>query len=64
MEERGEGAGKAYLTAMDLQGVLGVSENVVYHELQHGCLRPIAFRVGRQWRVSAAALERLMAGDS
>jgi len=41
---------------------LQLSENTIYHELQYGCLKDIAFRIGRQWRVSEAALERLMAG--
>ncbi|MCX6373721.1 MAG: hypothetical protein NTX16_11735 [Actinobacteria bacterium] len=39
-----------------------MSENVIYWELKHGCLKDIAFRVGRQWRVGADALERLLAG--
>lgn len=50
------------LTPAQLMERLQVSENVVYWELKHGFLRGIAFRVGRQWRVSEAAFERLMAG--
>ena len=51
-----------FLTAKQLMDELSLSENTVYHELQYGSLKSIAFRVGRQWRVSEAALERLMAG--
>ncbi|HZL06410.1 MAG TPA: helix-turn-helix domain-containing protein [Coriobacteriia bacterium] len=50
------------LTPAQLMERLQLSENTVYHELQNGCLKDIAFRIGRQWRVSEAALERLMAG--
>jgi len=50
------------LTAKQLMDELCLSENTVYHELQYGSLKSIAFRVGRQWRVSEQALERLMAG--
>ena len=52
------------LTPRDLMRILGISENVCYRELQYGALKSIAFRVGSQWRVSAAALERLMGGES
>ena len=51
-----------FFTAAQLMEELQLSENTVYHELQYGCLKDIAFRIGRQWRVSQAALERLMAG--
>ena len=51
-----------FLTAKQLMDELSLSENTVYRELQHGSLKSIAFRVGRQYRVSADALERLMAG--
>jgi hypothetical protein len=51
-----------FLTAKQLMDELSLSENTVYHELQFGSLKSIAFRIGRQWRVSEAALERLMAG--
>ena len=51
-----------FLTAKQLMDELDLSENTIYHELQYGSLKSIAFRVGRQWRVSACALERLMSG--
>lgn len=50
------------LTPAQLMERLPLSENTVYFALQHGFLKEIAFRCGRQWRVSEAALERLMAG--
>jgi len=56
-----DGVGRT-LTPAQLQVKLQLSENTVYHELQYGSLKTIAFRIGRQWRVSEAALERLMAG--
>ena len=46
----------------ELMDRLNVSENTIYRELQYGFLKDIAFRVGRQWRVSVGALERLMEG--
>ena len=49
-----------FLTAKQLMAELSLSENTVYHELQFGSLKSVAFRVGRQWRVSEVALERLM----
>jgi len=49
------------LTPAQLQEMFGVSENTIYHELRYGSLKQVAFRVGRQWRVSEVALERLMA---
>jgi len=51
-----------FFTAKQLMDELNLSENTIYHELQYGSLKSIAFRVGRQWRVSEAALERLMSG--
>ena len=54
-------AGVTY-TPRDLMELFGVSENTIYRELQYGCLKSIAFRVGRQWRCGANALERLIAG--
>ena len=51
-----------FFTAKQLMDELNLSENTIYHELQFGSLKSIAFRVGRQWRVSEAALERLMSG--
>lgn len=49
------------LTPKQLMERLQLSENTVYFALQHGFLKEIAVRCGRQWRVSEAALERLMA---
>lgn len=60
-DERPAMAGQT-LTPAQLMERLQVSENVIYWELKHGCLKDIAFRVGRQWRVGADALERLLAG--
>jgi excisionase family DNA binding protein len=62
-----EGLGNAgrqchFLTAADLMRELQLSENTVYRELQYGSLKDVAFRVGRQWRISEAALNRLMRG--
>ena len=54
--------GDRIFTAAQLQEILSLSENTIYYELQYGSLKSIAFRIGRQWRVSEAALERLMAG--
>lgn len=54
--------GSRTLTPAQLMERLQVSENVLYFQLKHGALAGIAFRIGRQWRVSEAALERLMAG--
>ena len=48
------------LTPAELMQRLQVSENVIYRELQYGFLSSIAFRIGRQWRVSEAALEALI----
>ena len=50
------------LTPHQLMDRLQLSENTVYFALQHGFLKEIAVRCGRQWRVSEAALERLMTG--
>lgn len=50
------------LTPAQLMERLQISENTTYYALQYGFLKDIAFRAGRQWRVSEAALERLMAG--
>ena len=52
------------LTPAQLMERLQVSENTVYRELQNGFLKDIACRVGRQWRVSEAALERLLQGGA
>ena len=60
----GSGAPPRTLTTAQLMERLQLSENTVYHELQYGCLKSIAFRIGRQWRVDEAALERLMAGGN
>ena len=54
----------ATLTPAQLMDSFQCSENVIYWELKHGCLKDIAFRVGRQWRVGADALERLLAGPA
>jgi len=51
-----------FLTAKQLMDALDLSENTVYHALQFGFLSGIAVRCGKQWRVSEAALERLMSG--
>jgi len=51
------------LTPAQLMDRLQCSENTIYHQLQYGCLKDIAFRIGRQWRVSEAALERVMRGE-
>lgn len=51
-------------TPAQLMVKLQVSENTIYWELQHGFLKGVSFRVGRQWRVGAAAFERLMAGGT
>ena len=55
--------GAQTFTPQQLMERLQVSENVIYWELKHGSLKSIAFRIGRQWRVSEAALEHLMAGS-
>ena len=60
-DERRTVAGQT-LTPAQLMERLQVSENVIYWELKHGCLKHIAFKCGHQWRVGEAALERLMAG--
>ena len=52
-----------YLTAAELMVELKLSENVVYRELAHGSLQSVAYRVGKQWRVRADALDRLMGGN-
>lgn len=54
-------SGVRYYTPAQVMEVLQLSENTVYHELQYGALKAIAFRIGRQWRVSAAELENLFA---
>ena len=51
-----------FLTPKQLMERLQLSENTIYHELQYGSLKDIAVRIGRQWRCSEAALERLMTG--
>jgi hypothetical protein len=51
-----------FLTAKQLMDALDLSENTVYHALQFGFLSGIAVRCGKQWRVSADALDRLMCG--
>ena len=56
------GAPARTLTPAQLMERLQLSENVVYYQLQYGCLKDIAFRIGRQWRVSEAALDRLTNG--
>ena len=55
------------LTPRQLMDRLQIGETRVYWELQYGFLSDIAFRLGRQWRVGEAALERLLEqhdGDS
>ena len=52
------------LTPAQIMERLQISETTAYHELQNGLLKDIAFRVGRQWRVSEAALERLMSVEA
>lgn len=49
------------LTPAQLMERLQISENTCYEALQNGFLKEVSFKVGRQWRVSEAALERLMA---
>jgi excisionase family DNA binding protein len=51
------------LTPKQVMDLLNISENTAYRELQYGFLADIAFRVGRQWRVSSDALDHLMSGS-
>ena len=46
------------LTPAEAMDVLGVGKNTMYRLLNSGALRGI--RIGRSWRISNSALERLM----
>lgn len=46
--------------AKDLSRFLGISPNTVYQELRGGSLAGIAFKVGRQYRLSRDAVRALV----